>query len=134
MCVGGGVGGLFIYIYFLSKIPETVSKTKDMGLSVLHGGKGYEPNTCMRHEAGFGKDPKVTRGQNLDPLKPEVTTNVDSLVLTSMLEVIKVKFVLCEEAELNWLQVTYKQRWWFLFLFFSSVKIETTFAAWFLQL
>lgn len=51
----------------------------------------------------FGRNPKVTCRQNLVPLKPEVD-NADSLIFTSTLEVIKVKGVLCEKAELNWLQ------------------------------
>lgn len=89
VCVGC-VGGLFIY--FLPKIPETVSKTKDMGLSVLHRGMGCEPNTCSRHEGAVWKEPKGTHGQNLVPLKPKVTVNVDSLVLNSILEVIKVNW------------------------------------------
>lgn len=70
----------------------------------------------------FGKNQKVTHGQNLVPLKPKVTINVDSLVLNSILEVIKVKGVLCEKAELNWLQVIYNQKWLSLFVFTSSVK------------
>lgn len=49
----------------------------------------------------FGKNPKVTGGQNLVPMKPEVTINVDSLILTSLLKVIKVKGVFCEKAKLN---------------------------------
>lgn len=51
VCVGC-VGGLFI------GNPETVSKTKDMGLSVLHRGMGCEPNTCSRHEGAVWKEPK----------------------------------------------------------------------------
>lgn len=97
VCVWGGcLGGLFIYL--LCKIPETVSKTKDMSLSVLHRGMGCEPNTCSRHERVVWKEPGP----------PETR---DSLVLTSILEVNKVKGVLCEKAELNWLQVIYNQRW-----------------------
>lgn len=69
----------------------------------------------------FGRNPKVTCRQNLFPLKPEVD-NVDSLIFTSILEVIKVKGVLCEKPALNWLQVIYNQRWLSFFVSASSVK------------
>lgn len=95
VCVRRCVGGLFIY--FLSKIPETVSKTKDMGLSVVRRGVGCEPNTCSRHEEAVWKEPKgSTHTHNLVPPQPEVTINADSLVLTPTLEATKVKGALCE--------------------------------------
>lgn len=45
----------------------------------------------------FGRNLKVPSTHNLVPPKPEVTINVDSLVLNLTLEAIKVKGVLCEK-------------------------------------
>lgn len=120
----GCVGRLFIY--FLSKIPETASKTKDMGLSVLHRRWDVSQTRAADMSGKFGKNPKVKHKQKLGPLKPEVTINIDSPVLTSILEVIKVKAVLCEKAELNWLQVIYNQKWLSFFVFTSSLKLKKT--------
>lgn len=81
------VGGLFIYLQ--SKIPETVSKTKDMGLSVLRRGMGCEPSTCSRHEEAVRKEPKGY--MQTEPAPPQTRGHHKCPIFTSILEVMKVK-------------------------------------------